>query len=80
MSFISFHFERFLTALTDFLGSFGWRTGPVSMATLIPNAIAGLLLAGSFFFVFIHAFIRKDEERQGLRYVSLLYLVSVFVY
>ena len=80
MSFISFHFERFLTALTDFLGSFGWRTGPVSMATLIPNAIAGLLFAGSFFFAFRNAFMRKDEERQGLRYLSLLYLVSVFVY
>ena len=80
MSFISFHFERFLTALTDFLGSFGWRTGPVSMATLISNAIAGLLFAGSFFFAFRNAFFRKDKETQGLRYLSLLYLISVFVY
>ena len=81
MSFISFHFERFLAALMDFLGSFGWRTGKVSMATLIPNVLAGLLFAGSFFFAFRNAFMRRNEEKQqGLRYLSLFYLVSVFVY
>ena len=94
MSFIQFHFDRFLTTLTDFLGAFGWRTGSVSMATILPNTIAGFLFAGSLFCAFKNVFSRKWKDgpdrrsdgaadkrtdRVNRRCVSLLYLISVFI-